>query len=103
MLQQSLAGFRQSNKGHQIDLVGVVVNNAFYDGGNDGGPEKRRSLQDIKKEAAANGWILFDNELPHSRGFPKRMRGDYRHTGNSVRFYQFAREFYNRLGLNAKG
>ena len=45
----------------------------------------------------------FDNELPHSRGFPKRMRGDYRHPGNSVRFYQFAREFYNRLGLNAKG
>ena len=103
LLQQSLARFRQSNKGHQIDVVGVVVNNAFYDGGNDGGPEKRRSLWDIQKEAAANGWKLFDNELPHSRGFPKRMRGDYRHPGNSVRFYQFAREFYNRLGLNAKG
>ena len=103
LLQQSLARFRQSNKGHQIDVVGVVVNNAFYDGGNDGGPEKRRSLWEIQKEAAANGWKLFDNELPHSRGFPKRMRGDYRHPGNSVRFYQFAREFYNRLGLNAKG
>lgn len=103
LLQQSLEGFRQKNKGHKIDVVGVVINNAFYDGGNDGGPEKRRSLRDIRKEAAANGWKLFDNELPHSRGFPKRMRGDYRHPGNSVLFSRFAHEFYERLGLEANG
>lgn len=62
LLQQSLEGFRQKNKAHKIDVVGVVVNNAFYGGGNDGGPEKRRSLRDIRKEAVANGWTLFDDE-----------------------------------------
>lgn len=102
LLQQSLEGFRQKNKGHKIDVVGVVINNAFYDGGNEGGPEKRRSLKDIRKEAAANGWQLFQNELPHSRGFPKSMRGDYRHPGNSVQFSGFAQEFYKRLGVEKK-
>ena len=102
LLQQSLEGFRQRNKGHKIDVAGVVVNNAFYDGGNQGGPEKHRSLNDIKKEATANGWKLFRNELPHSRGFPKLMRGDYKHPGNSVQFWNFAREFYERLEVRKK-
>ncbi len=102
LLQQSLDSFRQKNKGHKIDVIGVALNNAFYDGGNDGGPEKRRALRDIKKEASRNGWRLFNHEIPHSRGFPKRMRGDYRHPGNSVKFRWFAREFYERLNLGVK-
>ena len=101
LLQQSLERFRQGNKGHKIDVVGVVVNNAFYDGGNDGGPEKARSLKDIKEEAHANGWKLFENQIPHSRGFPKRMRGDYRYPGKSVLFHRFAAEFFRRIGTKA--
>ena len=99
LLQQSLVAFRNRNRGHTIDVVGVVINNAFYDGGNDGGPEKQAALRDLKKEAKENGWKLFRNQIPHSRGFPKQMRGDYRHPGNSVLFPQFAREFFKRLGL----
>lgn len=99
LLQQSLDAFRNRNRGHTIDVVGVVINNAFYDGGNDGGPEKQAALRDLKKEAKENGWKLFRNQIPHSRGFPKQMRGDYRHPGNSVLFPQFAREFFKRLGL----
>ena len=45
---------------------------------------------------------LFEYEIPHSRGFPKRMRGDYRYPGNSVDFRWFACEFYKRLGLGVK-
>ena len=99
LLQQSLDAFRNRNRGHTIDVVGVVINNAFYDGGNDGGPEKQAALRDLKKEAKENGWKLFRTQIPHSRGFPKQMRGDYRHPGNSVLFPQFAREFFKRLGL----
>lgn len=99
LLQQSLQAFQTKHKGHKIDVVGVVINNAFYDGGNDGGPEKRSALRDIRKEAKENGWKLFRNEIPHSRGFPKRMRGDYRYPGNSVLFSRFASEFYERLGV----
>ena len=90
LLQQSLERFRQKNRGHKIDVVGIAINNAFYDGGNDGGPEKTKSMKDIRQEAKRNEWTLFKNEIPHSRGFPKQMRGDDRHPGNSVRFSDFA-------------
>ena len=101
LLQKSLEAFRQNNMGHPIDVVGVVVNNAFYHGGNDGGPEKQRALQEIREEASENGWELFSEEIPHSRGFPKLMRGDYNWTGNASRFRHFAKEFFQRLELPA--
>ena len=69
--------------------------------GNDGGPEKQQALYDIKEEAKKNGWELFNTQIPHSRGFPKRMRGDYRWSGNAELFRDFAREFFRRLGLPA--
>ena len=99
LLRQSLDGFRQKNMGHQIDVVGVVINNGFYDGGNNGGPEKQRALQEIYAEAKKNGWKLFAKEIPYSRGFPKRMRGDWRYPGNSKSFSDFASEFFQRLRL----
>ena len=101
LLRQSLDTFRQRNGGHTIDVVGVVINNAFYHGGNDGGPEKQQALQDINAEATNNGWELFRNQIPHSRGFPKLMRGNYRHLGNATSFYHFATEFFKRLDLPA--
>ena len=99
LLQQSLDGFRKKNRGHNIEVAGVVINNAFYDGGNDGGPEKLRSLADIRTQAAANGWHIFSNQIPHSRGFPKQMRGDSRYSGNARLFPNFAREFFRAVGL----
>ena len=101
LLRESLDTFRQKNRGHKIDVVGVVINNAFYDGGNDGGPEKQQALREIREEATKNGWTLFSNEIPHSRGFPKRMRGDYRHSGNAQLFRLFASEFFQRVSLPA--
>ena len=100
LLQQSLETFRKKNRGHKIDVAGVVINNAFYDGGNDGGPEKQQALQEIREEANENGWQLFRNEIPHSRGFPKWMRGENRYLGNAKDFPHFAREFFRRLGLS---
>ena len=101
MLQQSLETFRKQNRGHKIDVAGVVINNAFYDGGNDGGPEKQQALQEIREEANENGWKLFSNEIPHSRGFPKLMRGENRYLGNAKEFRHFAEEFFRRMGLSA--
>lgn len=99
LLQESLEAFRNQNRGHQIDVAGVVINNAFYDGGNNGGPEKARALADIRDEAARNSWPVFRNEIPFSRGFPKIMRGDHSYSGNAARFPRFAREFFNAIGL----
>jgi chromosome partitioning protein len=99
LLHQSLSDFRRQNRGHAIEVAGVVINNAFYDGGNNGGPEKRRALRDIRKEAKANDWKIFDREIPHSRGFPKMMRGDYSYRGNAREFRYFAKEFFDSLGI----
>ena len=86
--------------GHQIDVIGVVVNNSTYDGGNNGGPEKARAMREIRTEATENGWHIFGYQLGYSRGFPKIMRGDYSWLGNAQRDYlNFASEFFSRPEL----
>jgi len=77
----------------------VVINNAFYDGGNDGGPEKAQALHDIKAEARKNSRPIYGNEIPHSRGFPKIMRGDNSYSGNATKFRHIASEFFRSVGL----
>ena len=99
LLQQSLTNFRNQNRAHQISVCGVVINNAFYDGGNNGGPEKTRAIAEVRTEAAKNGWPIYSNEIYHSRGFPKIMRGDNSYPGNAQYFYTFANEFYTSVGL----
>lgn len=99
LLQESLINFKRKNRSHQIDVVGAVINNGFYDGGNNGGPEKARAMEQIRDEVNANGWNIFKNEIPFSRGFPKMMRGDYNYSGNATNFSLFADEFFRRVGL----
>lgn len=99
LLAKSLDSFRTENPSHYIEVIGVVINNGFYDGGNDGGPEKRRAVPEILEEANKNGWHVFEKQIPHSRGFPKLMRGDRSWGGNSWRFDLFAEEFFVRLGF----
>ncbi len=99
MLAKSLRSFRERNPSHKIEVIGIVINNGFYGGGNDGGPEKSLAMSEIHEEAKKNGWHIFSNQIPHSRGFPKRMRGDQRYGGNSWKFRLFAEEFFFCLGL----
>ncbi len=99
LLNRSLEKFRAENPVHRIDIAGVVINNGFYRGGNDGGPEKRNSMTEIYEELGKNGWHIFENEIPHSRGFPKLMRGDVNHLGNALNFKLFADEFLTHLKL----
>lgn len=99
LLQQSLVDFRGRNRGHRIDVAGVVINNAFYHGGNNGGPEKTRALVEIRAEAGKNSWHMFKKEIPFSRGFPKIMRGDNSYSGNAVEFQIFAKEFFDKIKL----
>lgn len=99
LLRQSLENFRNQNRGHYITVAGVVVNNAFYHGGNDGGPEKREAMTEIRAESAKNGWPIYKQEILHSRGFPKLMRGNNTYSGNADYFYIFADEFFPSVGL----
>jgi len=99
LLRQSLTNFRNQNRGQQISVCGVALNNAFYDGGNNGGPEKARALREIRAEALKNEWPIYKNEILHSRGFPKIMRGDNSYPGNAQYFPTFADEFFRSVGL----
>ena len=99
LLRESLTDFSRRNRGHSIEVAGVVVNNGFYDGGNNGGPEKTRAIREIQAEAEKNGWHVFEREIPFSRGFPKLMRGDNSYSGNADMFFQFANEFFDRVGI----
>ena len=105
LLQKSLDGFKDSNPGHEIEVIGVVINNAIYASGNDGGPEKQDSLKEIQAEAKKNCWHIFEREIPFSRGFPKIMRGNITYLGSAEDFYYgwgdacgLFDEFYKRLG-----
>ena len=97
LLHRSLEDFRGSNPGHEIDVLGVVINDASYDGGNQGGPERKRAMADIRSEAAKHHWRIFDNTIPFSRGFPKMMRGDYNWPGNAAEFYYLEQELQHSL------
>ena len=100
LLKDSLDSFRGSNRGHQIDVIGIVINNATYDGGNDGGPEKTTAMREIRREAVANEWHIFNCEIGFSRGFPKIMRGNYSYPGNAQSYFSaFAWEFFQRPEL----
>ena len=100
LLNESLTEFRRNNPSHQIDVIGVVINNSSYHySGNEGGPERSRSIDEITTEAKTNGWPIFKNQLPLSRGFPKMMRGDYRYIGDAFMFNYFAGEFFRMLGI----
>ena len=97
LLQRSLEDFRRSNPTHDIDVLGVAINNGFYHGGNDGGPEKQRAMADIRREAAKHEWRIFHNEILFSRGFPKIMRGDHSYSGNAELFFLVADEIRSVL------
>ena len=100
LLRDSLEDFKRANRGHAIDVSGVVINNSSYHySGNRGGPERHRSIASITSEAEANGWHVFMNQIPFSRGFPKIMRGDFSHSGDAFLFRYFADEFFRHLGL----
>ena len=104
LLRESLEDFRGRNRGHQIDVIGVVINDATYRSSNAGGPERRRAMEEIEEEAAENGWHIFENEIPYSRGFPKMMRGDWRHPGDAPdRMREFANEFFAMPELSSLG
>ena len=70
LLNRSLGAFRNANPGHQIEVIGVVINDTSdYQAYST--PEKYSALSEIREEASRNSWYVFANGLEYSRGFPK--------------------------------
>ncbi len=103
LLRQSLDSFRNENRGHEIDVLGIVINDSYYAGRGADRPEKRASLQEIRTESKQNNWRVFDNEIPFSLGFPKWMRGDFTYSGNAYKYEYFAEEFFKHLDTEVAG
>ncbi len=99
LLAESISNFHSKNRGHRLDVLGVIINNAFYDGGNDGGPEKGRAMVEIQRECKKNKWSIFRIPMYHSRGYPKLMRGDYRYPGDASYFWGLADEILEKAGF----
>ena len=98
LVNDSLSMFKSRNRGHLIDVAGVVINNsAYHYSGNQGGPERERALSQIDRDAGRNGWHIFENQIPLSRGFPKMMRGDFTYPGDAPMFDYFAEEFFEEI------
>ena len=100
LLSRSLDDFRKANPGHDISVVGVVVNDTSdYQAYST--PEKDEAFGEILEEAADNRWYVFENWLIYSRGFPKAMRSaDPNWPGNAPSiFSRFANELFERLAL----
>ena len=104
LLNDSLSDFRSANRGHRIDVIGIVINDANYQTQNRGGPERHRSMRQIREEAEENEWHIFSTELRYSRGFPKLMRGDTTYLGNSEKeIEEFANELFAHPDLRKLG
>ena len=104
LLNDSLQDYRRSNQAQQIDVIGIVINDANYQMRNRGGPERRRSMGQIRDEAAARKWHIFSTEIKYSRGFPKLMRGDTTYLGDAEKeIRRFANEFFARPELRKLG
>ena len=96
LLNESLEDFKSSNRGHQIDVLGVVINMSEYESSKT--QEGIKSIKEIHEQAEKNGWYVFDNHIGYSRGFPKMMRGDWSRPGNALSIFEnFELEFFERL------
>lgn len=100
LLKQSLDKFKSKNPSHAIDVCGVLINNSesTY---SPRGPHHSGARNDIQEQADRYGWPVMENEMYHSRGYPKLMKEAYpTRTGNAEpEFRGIAEEFIEMMGL----
>ena len=101
LLVNSMNNFHKDHANHSVNLAGVVFNMT-----SDYLPEEAQSKESVKELSQANGWYVFDSEVPFSRSFPRGaregrplFRTPYRRTERVRRFNRFARELATRIEL----
>ena len=103
LLKQSLEKFSQENRGHTIDVCGIVIHSTKTSGSplsEDG----RDSLQDIRLKAKDYGWDVFQNWMYHSDGYPKWSKDpNAKNLGNArYEWPKVAEEILAKVGLNKR-
>ncbi|MEK4205018.1 MULTISPECIES: ParA family protein [Paenibacillus] len=103
LLVRSLESFKQSFGDQNIEIAGIVFNDAdptmTYD-------EHNISRAEVKNYASKEGWHVFKNEVRHSNSYPKGARNklpifltDYARSNVIDEFTAFGREFLERVGF----
>ena len=64
-----------------------------------GGRKRLRRLLILTLKPQKMGGMSLGLKIPHSRGFPKIMRGNNTYIGNAAMFWHFANEFFPAVGL----
>jgi len=101
LLARSLEEFHGDNEDHRVDVAGVVFNHATQYV-----PEEARSKKEVRAEASARGWHVFDTEISYSRSYPKGAREgrplfwtSKAHSSQKHKLHSFAVELADRIGL----
>lgn len=103
LLARSLRDFQMENEDHTIEIAGIAFNHsATYTSG----PEGLQSIDDVTREAAKNGWHVFDNQLRYSASYAKSAREGASLAQTSYArweviqgFEKFAKEVFDRIDL----
>ena len=100
LLKKSLEKFKSENSNHAIDVCGVLINNSESTEA-PRGPHHRTAWKDIYEQSKRYSWPVMENEMFHSRGYPKLMRELYpSHTGNAEpEFRRISDEFLRMMEL----
>ena len=100
LLKQSLEKFSQENRGHTIDVCGVLVNRTKTSGSKSS-EDGKISAEDIMTKAKKYHWHVFDNWMQHSDAYPKWVKdplaGNLRNAGNEWPI--IAHEILTKIGL----
>ena len=103
LMKQSLESFRKDNRGHTIDVCGVLVHRTKTSGSNSS-KDGRDSCEDISKKAKDYGWDIFQNWMHHSDGYPRCAKDpNAKNIGNArYGWPKVAEEILAKVGLNKR-
>ncbi|MDQ0468178.1 ParA family protein [Labrys wisconsinensis] len=103
LLVRSINEFHASFGQHQLDIAGIIFTDSDPQHAK---PEHNAGRRDVAAVAAAEGWMVFSNELRHSDSYPKGARTgepifltDYARWWVKDEFDQLGAEFMSRIGL----
>ena len=71
LLVRSLREFEYENGDQNLDICGIVFNHSSQYGV---GPEGKRSIREVEKEAKKNKWPVYETQVRYSRSYAKAAR-----------------------------
>jgi chromosome partitioning protein len=103
LLARSLGEHKLSHGDQDIDLAGIIFNDADPQHVK---PEHNKARRDVRDVAAEHGWPVFDNEARHSDSYAAGARAGtaifhtkYARDYVQAEFSQVGGEFLTRVGL----